>query len=80
MKDKTISELIKVLQEAGITQAETVEGAQQTLYSWIRKGYLTPRRKPHSGWYVFNDEEIAEIVDAFSTEGSGYWSYTESKT
>lgn len=78
-KEYSIKYLIEALQETGITHAKTLEGAQQTVYAWIRKGKLVPRRRPHNKWYVFTQNEIEDIVDAFSTEGSGHWSYKDSQ-
>jgi hypothetical protein len=79
MKDHTISYLVEKLKEAQIMNPQTIAGGKQTLYAWMRKGFLTPRRMPHNNWPIFNDEEIAEIIEAFSPGGPGYWNYEESK-
>ena len=78
MKDKTITGLVRALKRADVSHAQTIQGGKQTIYSWIRKGLLNPRTKPHNGWYVFNNDEIAEIVKAFSPKGDGYWNHEES--
>jgi hypothetical protein len=57
--------LVKALKEAGLSCS----------YQWILKmeklGRLTCPRSPVSGWRQFTQEQIDEIVKAFSPRGSG---------
>jgi hypothetical protein len=50
-------------------------------HKWIIKqeaeGRLRCPREPHNNWRVFTEEEINEIVEAFSAGGKGYWYYDE---
>jgi hypothetical protein len=71
MKDYEITYLAAKLVQAGIIHPETVAGARQTIYSWMRKGRLTLRRKPTSDRFVVNNEEADKIIKNFSSGGSG---------
>jgi len=77
LKDKSVKALILEMQRYGIITARTYNGARQTLISWLRKGRLVLRKRPHNDWRVVNDVEIAEIIKEFSPNGSGHWHYKE---
>ena len=40
-------------------------------------GALICPRLPHSNWRVFSQEDIDEIIKAFSPGGVGYWHFNE---
>lgn len=77
MKDKTLLSLVRSLIQAGVINAQTENGGRQTVKYWIRYGKLTLRKRPHSQWNVVNDEEIAQIISAFSPGGKGEWHFPE---
>jgi predicted site-specific integrase-resolvase len=77
MRDKTLSRLTEALNRAGITNSKTIRGGRRTIHSWISKGRLRLRQRPHSGWHVVNEKEITEIKEAFSPGGKGYWFFDE---
>lgn len=74
-RDRRISYLVERLVREGITEAETIAGARQTIYSWIRKNKLRLRRKSMSRYFVVNEKEVKEIIEAFKKGGKGVWYY-----
>lgn len=72
-KDHFIKYLIGRLSEAGVINNITMVGGRSTVHGWIRKGKLVPRFQPMNKYYVFNDEEIFEIIKEFSPGGKGWW-------
>lgn len=71
--DRPITALTDRLIKEGISNAETREGARQTIYYWMRNSRLELRRKENSKRYIVNNDEIEEIVKAFSRGGKGYF-------
>lgn len=73
-KEYYTSHLVNRLAEAGILTAITPGSKRQVVHYWIKSGKITPRRRPHSNWYIFNEDEINQIIKEFSAGGSGKWS------
>ena len=67
------SELSRQLKEAGIP------ASKQTLNLWQKQGKLTLRRFPHNQWRFATEEDLKEIIRAFSPGGKGKWHYVKNK-
>jgi len=74
-KDHYKEYLVYRLSEAGILNNTTVQGGKGTLQAWIKTGKLKLRQRPHNRYCVVNDQEIEQIIKAFSEGGKGWWSY-----
>lgn len=48
--------------------------SRMTLYTWEKNGKFTPPRDRH-GDRVFTEEQMQEIIKAFSPGGSGSWHF-----
>jgi len=68
MKYKTMKNLLRAMKEAGLPSSRA------TAKRWMQQGKLTPARRPNN-WCVFTDQDIQEIIKAFSPGGRGEWHY-----
>jgi len=76
MKFKTIIDLSKALDEAGLPSSI------RTIKRWETKGLLSFRRTSHLQEYnrrLLTDKDIKQIVKAFSPLGRGRWSYDKKR-
>jgi hypothetical protein len=76
LKDHYMAYLVAKLSEEGVLNCITAMGGRNTVHQWIKAGKLTPRFRPHNKFYVFNDNEVADIIKEFSPGGKGWWSYS----
>ncbi len=74
MKHKTIKDLSLALKEAGLACS------RETIHRRIRLGFLTPRKLPQTNfpdWNIFTNQDLKEIVKAYSAGGRGEWHYVK---
>lgn len=72
-RDYTIKYLAIALMESGVMTARTIPGAKININNWIKAGRLKLRQRPHTKVNLVNEDEIKEIVKAFSVGGEGTW-------
>jgi len=53
---------------------QRLEKSRMTLYLWEQKGIFTPPRNMR-GDRVFTEEQVREIIKAFSPGGAGRWHF-----
>lgn len=76
MKYSTIKDIIARLKGAGLPHSK------RTILRWEEQGKLKIMRLPHSKTHarrVITEEQLEELIKAFSPGGRGWWSYDGKK-